>query len=193
MTAAEDELRGSKFADLSEVRVSQLVTPEWANFFGNAHGGEVLRLVDNIAYVCAARYAGMVCATAAIDRVDFYEPIRVGELLNLVARITYVGRTSLEVEITIHAEDIPTGAVRHTNTCQVTMVALRDGRPAVVPRLICRTREDKARYIQAKMRRELSLRYRGERDAFLRELDNMSDEELDSKIGEQAQSTARHG
>ncbi|HLK60597.1 MAG TPA: acyl-CoA thioesterase [Chthonomonadaceae bacterium] len=174
----------SKFADETEVKAAQLVTPEWANFFGNAHGGEVLRLVDNIAYVCAARYAATVAVTAAVDRVDFYEPIHVGELLNLVARISYVGRSSMEVEINVYAEDIPTGSVRHTNTCHLTMIALKDGKPTPVPRLICRTREDKARYIQARMRREMGLRYREERDKFLQQIESMDDAELDALFQE---------
>lgn len=171
-----------KYADETEVRAAQLMGMEWANFFGNVHGGQVLHLVDNIAYVCAARYAGTVCVTAAVDRVDFYEPIHVGELLNIVARISYVGRSSMEVEITLHAEDIPTGSVRHTNTCYFTMVALREGRPTPVPRLVCRNREDKARYIQAKMRREISLHYREERDQFLQQFETMNDAELDALL-----------
>lgn len=175
-----------RYADETEVTTSQLMTPEWTNFFNSVHGGHVLRLVDNLAYVCAARYSGTtVCVTAAVDRVDFYEPILVGELLNLVARINYVGRSSMEVEINIFAEDIPTGKVRHTNDCHLTMVALKDGKPAPVPRLVCRTREDKARYIQAKMRREMGLRYREERDRFLKQFADMDDAELDSLIAEQ--------
>src|SRR5687767_7206302 len=173
-----------KYADETEVKVSQLMTPEWANILGDVHGGAVISLVDNIAYVCAARFSGTVCVTASVDRVDFYEPIHVGELLNLTARIAYVGRTSLDVEIVIHAEDIPTGKVRHTNTCHLTMVSLVDGKPNPVPRLVCRTREDKARFIQAKMRREMGLRYREERDQFLRQFENMTDEELDGLIAE---------
>ncbi len=172
-----------KFADESGVRVSQLMTPEFANFFGNVYGGSVIALADNTAYVCAARYSGNpTCVTAALDRIDFHEPVQVGELLNLVARIVYVGRTSMEVEVTIYAENIPTGAVRHTNSCHIAMVALKDGRPTPVPRLICRTREDKARYIQAKMRRELSRRSQEERDRFLDQYDRMSDDELDRLI-----------
>jgi acyl-CoA hydrolase len=172
-----------KYADQTEVKAAQLMTPEYANFLGAVHGGHVLRLVDNIAYVCAARFAGnTVCVTAAVDRVDFYKPIRVGELLNLTARINYAGRTSVEVEVDVHAEDIPTGTVRHTNSCHFTMVSLVDGKPTPVPKLVCRTREDKARYIQAKMRREMGLKYRQERDAFLHQFDAMSDEELDALI-----------
>jgi uncharacterized protein (TIGR00369 family) len=171
-----------KYADQSEVKVAQLMTPEYANFLGAVHGGHVLFLVDNIAYVCAARYAGGICVTAAVDRVDFHEPIRVGELLTLTARVNYAGRTSLEVEIDVHAEDIPTGAVRHTNSCHFTMVHLNEGRPAPVPKLVCRTREDKARYIQAKMRREMGLKYRQERDTFLHQFEAMTDDELDGLI-----------
>lgn len=171
-----------KYADETEVRAAQLMTPEWANFFGSVHGGQVLHLADNIAYVCAARFAGTVCVTAAVDRVDFYEPIHVGELLNLVARINYVGRSSMEVEIDVYAEDIPTGTVRHTTSCHLTMVALKDGKPTPVPRLVCRTREDKARYIQAKIRRELGLKYREERDRFLQQYETMDDAALDALI-----------
>jgi uncharacterized protein (TIGR00369 family) len=178
----------SKYADQTEVHVAQLMTPEWTNFFGDVHGGHVLHLVDNIAYVCAARYSNKtVCVTAAVDRVDFHEPIHVGELLTLVARINYVGRSSMEVEIDVFAENIATGAVRHTNSCHLTMVALEDGKPVAVPKLVCRTREDKARYIQAKMRREMGLKYREERDRFLKQFEDMSDTELDALIHEASQ------
>ncbi len=173
-----------KYADETEVRVSQLMTPEYTNFFGNVHGGDVLKMVDNLAYVCCARYSGTVCVTASFDRVDFLQPIHVGELLNLVARIGYVGRSSMEVEIDIFAEDLPTGKIRHTNSCHVTMVSLVDGKPAPVPKLVCRKREDKARFIQAKMRREMGFKYGHDRDLFLKQFSEMDDEELDRKIAE---------
>ncbi|HVK04572.1 MAG TPA: acyl-CoA thioesterase [Armatimonadaceae bacterium] len=175
-----------KYADETEVRAAQLMTQDLANHFGNVHGGNVLHLVDNIAYVCAARYCGGVAVTAAVDRVDFHEPIHVGELLHVVARIVYVGRSSMEVEITLHAEDITTGLTRHTNTCHFTMVALEGDQPRRVPRLVCRAREDKARYIQAKMRRERGIAYREERDRFLQQFENLDDDALDALIGEAA-------
>jgi acyl-CoA hydrolase len=173
-----------KYADETEVQAAQLMTPEWANHLGNVHGGHVLSFVDNIAYVCAARYSRTVAVTASVDRVDFHEPIHVGELLTLVARISFVGRSSMEVEIDVFAEDIQSGNVRHTNSCHLTMVALKDGKPTPVPRLICRTREDKVRYIQAKMRRELSARYKTERDSFLQQVDEMNDDQLNAMISE---------
>jgi uncharacterized protein (TIGR00369 family) len=171
-----------KYADETVIRATQLMTPEMANLFGSVHGGEVLKLADNYAYVCAARFSGAICVTAAVDRVDFHEPVRVGELLNIVARINYAGRTSMEVEIDVFAEDITQGTVRLTNSCHLTMVALKDGKPTPVPKLVCRTREDKARFIQAKMRREMGLRYRQERDEFLNQYESMTDEELDAVI-----------
>jgi len=178
-----------KYADETEVRAAQLMGTEFANIFGNVHGGQVLHLVDNIAYACAARYAQTVCVTASVDRVDFYEPIHVGELLHIVARICYVGRTSIEVEINVYAEDLHAASTRHTNRCHYTMVSLKDGKPNPVPRLICRTREDKARFIQAKMRREMGLRYRQERDAFLAQFDTMDDTELDALLSQEAPKT----
>jgi uncharacterized protein (TIGR00369 family) len=174
-----------KYADETNVTATQLVPQEWANFFGNAHGGQILALVDNTAYVCAARYAGNpVCVTAALDRVDFHEPIFVGELLNLHARIIYVGRTSMEVEIDLWAENISTGSTRLTTSCHVTMVAMKDGKPSPVPRLVPRTREDKARFLRARMRREMSVKHREERDRFMDRVGDMDDKELDALIAE---------
>jgi uncharacterized protein (TIGR00369 family) len=179
------QMPSEKFADETEVRAAQLMGTEFANIFGNVHGGQVLHLVDNLAYVCAARYAQTVCVTASVDRVDFYQPIHVGELLHLVARICYVGRTSIEVEINVFAEDLHAATTRHTNTCHYTMVSLKDGKPHPVPRLVCRTREDKARFIQAKMRREMGLKYRQDRDAFLAQLAQLNDEELNALLADE--------
>ncbi|MEI6916341.1 MAG: acyl-CoA thioesterase, partial [Armatimonadota bacterium] len=118
-----------KNADETEVKISQIMLPAMANSHGNVHGGEMLKLVDSIAYVCAARYCRGLCVTAAVDRVDFHQPIYVGELLSLTARIIYAGKTSMDVEIGVFAEDIPTGNVRHTNSCHLTLVHVVDGKP----------------------------------------------------------------
>ena len=177
----------SKYADETEVKAALLMNATDANIFGNVHGGHVMKWVDEIAYACAARYCAGVAVTAAVDRIDFHEPIHVGELLHIAARVVYVGRTSMEIEIALHAEDIPTGHMRHTNTCHFTFVALenvQNPRPRAVPKLICRTREDKARYIQAKMRRERGMEYRKERDAFLKQFDALTDGELDVLLTE---------
>ena len=178
-----------KFADESEVRAASLMNASDANLFGNVHGGHVMKLVDEIGYACAARYCGGVAVTAGVDRIDFHEPIHVGELLHIVARIVYVGRTSMETEIALHAEEITTGRMRHTNTCHFTFVALEsvaNPRPRPVPPLICRTREDKARSIQAKMRRDRSREEAIERETFLKQIDNFTDIELDALLASKA-------
>ena len=176
-----------KYADQTEVKAAMLMNASDANIFGNVHGGHVMKWVDEIAYACAARYCAGVAVTAAVDRIDFHEPIHVGELLHITARVVCVGRTSMEIEIALHAEDIPTGTTRHTNTCHFTFVALENvqtPRPRPVPKLICRTRDDKARFIQAKMRRERGMEYRKERDAFLKQFETLSDSERDALLAE---------
>jgi uncharacterized protein (TIGR00369 family) len=178
----------SKFADETEVKAAMLMNAPDANIFGNVHGGHVMKWTDEIAYACAARYCGGVAVTAGVDRIDFHEPIHVGELLHVSARVVHVGRTSMEIEIALHAEKITTGEIRHTNTCHFTFVALEsieNPRPRPVPRLVCRTREDKARFLQARMRRERGRKEREEREAFLKQFESLSDDELDRLIEEE--------
>lgn len=176
----------SKNASETEVRAAQLMTPELANLVGNIHGGHIVRIADDLAYACASRYAGTGCTTAAMDRVDLYEPVHVGELLHLVARVTYVGHASMEVEVEVAAEDLESGSRRQTNACHFTLVALKDGRPFPVPRLVCRTKEEKARYLRAKTRREMGLRYREDRNGRLAQFDDLDEQSLDRLIAEES-------
>jgi len=159
--------------------MSQIMQPGDANFLGKVFGGRLLSLIDLCAYTTASRFAESVTVTASFDRVDFHEPIEVGEVLTLQGLVSYVGRTSVEVTIEVFAEDIFKGVRRHTNTARVTMVALKDNRPTEVPRLICETREDKIRYLEGKLRRELRTKQREERDRLSAEFGVASEEELD--------------
>ncbi len=93
----------------------------WAKF----SGGSILSFLDLCAYTTASRFAGNVCVTASFDRVDFHQPIEVGEFVTFVGTVTYAGRTSVEVTIEVYAEDILRRSRRHTNTARVTMVALK--------------------------------------------------------------------
>lgn len=159
--------------------VAEIIEPNDANFLGKAFGGAVLSKIDLCAYATASRFAETICVTASFDRVDFLEPIEVGELVSLEGYVSYVGRTSLEVTIDVYAENVLTAHRRHTNTARVTCVALRDGRPAEVPRLRCETREDKIRFIEGHMRRQLQRKEKAELDAQFESLRNAADEELD--------------
>ncbi len=139
-----------------ELIMSLLMTPDMANFSGNVHGGNLLKLLDQVAYSCAARYAGYYAVTLSVDQVMFNQPIRVGDLVSFLAMVNYTGRTSMEVGIKVIAEDIHTDEPRHTNSCYFTMVALGDdGKPVQVPPLEAKTSEQKRRWHGAELRRQL--------------------------------------
>lgn len=155
--------RPTKFMDESEIRMAELMTPDLQNFAGKVHGGAILNLLDKVAYVCACRYSGAYCVTVAVDEVEFQEPVLVGELLHLTARVVYAGRSSMDVEILVESQDLPSGTARHTNACYFTLVALRDGAPVPVPQLLTRTPDDEKRWRHAELRREVRDLYRKQR------------------------------
>jgi acyl-CoA hydrolase len=141
--------------------MSVLMTPDMVNFGGNVHGGHILKLLDQVAYACASRYAARYVVTLSVDRVTFREPIHVGDLVTFLASVNYTGRTSMEVGIKVSAENIHTRAIRHVNSCFFTMVAVEDnGTPAVVQPLSPETDEEKRRFAAAQERRRLRERFK---------------------------------
>ncbi|NMN94879.1 hotdog domain-containing protein [Antrihabitans stalactiti] len=133
-----------------------LMTPDMANFSGNVHGGTILKLLDQVAYVCASRYASSYVVTMSVDQVTFQEPIHVGELVTFHATVNYTGRTSMEIGIRVVAEDIRSKSIRTTNRCYFTMVAVDpSGKPVAVPPKHLVTDDDRERFEAAKQRREL--------------------------------------
>lgn len=133
-----------------------LMSPDMANFSGKVHGGAVLRLLDQVAYACASRYAGNYVVTLSVDQVTFRQPIAVGELVTFLASVNYTGTSSMEIGIKVVAEDILKQSVRHANSCFFTMVAVDDsGKPTPVPPLRPQGADEKRRFIAAKMRRQL--------------------------------------
>ncbi len=138
----------------SETVMSELMMPQHANIMGNVFGGVILALADRVAAVCAIRHARKQCVTVSVDKVDFKEPIHVGELVTAFARVNYAGRTSMEVGVKILAENVLSGEKRHTNSCYVTYVALDDtGVPTEVPPILPETPDEKRRYDRAVKRR----------------------------------------
>ena len=98
--------------------------PQHANNLGHVFGGVILSLLDRVAAVSAIRHARQNCVTVSVDRVDFREPIHLGDLVIMQASVNFVGRTSMEVGVRVEAEDLSTGARRHTNSCYLTFVAI---------------------------------------------------------------------
>ena len=161
-------------------QLAQIMTPLDANVIGKVFGGSLLVLIDLCASATAQKYSGVTSVTASFDRVDFHDPIEIGELVTLTGHVSYVGRTSMEVTIDVAATNLKTGVVRHTNEARVTMVALKDGIPSPVPRLICETREEKIRFLEGKLRREFRKRRQDEVKATREKLENATDAELDA-------------
>lgn len=139
--------------------MSEIMTPDMANFYGNVHGGHILKLLDRVAYACASRYSGQHIVTLSVDQVIFKEPIHVGELVTFLASVNYVGHSSLEIGIRVMTENLLTQKHRHTNTCYFTMVALNsEGRPTQVKPLELYTDTQRRRHENAILRKEARLK-----------------------------------
>ena len=137
----------------SRVTLSQLMHPEHANLLGNVHGGWIMKLVDEAGALACMRHAQKKVVTVAIDSMTFRQPIRIGDLIVLNAEVTYTGRTSMEAEVQVVAENPVTGERTHTNTAYLVYVALdNEGQPTSVPQLVIETEEDIQRMEQAKAR-----------------------------------------
>lgn len=135
--------------------------PHHANNLGHVFGGVMLGMMDKTAAVAAFRHCRLHVVTASIDRVDFREPIHVGDLVVMKASVNFVGRTSMEVGVRVEAEELLTGRRRHTNSCYLTFVAVdRNGRPIEIPGLVPETDEDRRRFEAARQRREVRLKER---------------------------------
>jgi len=142
----------------SRVTISQLMHPEHANLLGNVHGGWIMKLVDEAGALACMRHAQKKVVTVAIDSMTFREPIRIGDLIILNAEVSYTGRTSMEAEVQVLAENPITGERTHTNTAYLVYVALDDeGKPTPVPQLKAETEDEKRKMTDALERQERRL------------------------------------
>jgi len=140
----------------SAITTTRLMMPTDANVLGNVFGGAIMRYMDEVAAISAWKHAGTNAVTASIDRMNFYAPVYVGNVLILKASVNYVGRTSMEVGVRIEAQDTESGKTTHTGSCYLTYVAINGrGRPTRIPKLLPQTPEEKRRFKQALARRRL--------------------------------------
>lgn len=150
--------RTEEVFDIKCLSMSILMTPSMANFKGFVHGGDLLKLLDQVAYACASRYCAKRVVTLSVDRVIFKNPIEIGSLVTFLASVNYTGKSSMEVGIKVVAEDIHRRVVTHTNSCYFTMVAVdEEGKPTSVPPFTPETPEEERRYKQAQKRRQSRL------------------------------------
>lgn len=158
---SEKNERPSKSVQESMIEMCQLVLPNDTNIIGNLLGGRLMHWIDMAGALAASRHSNCVVATAALDSLDFRHPVRVGEMVRLKPRITWVGNTSMEVRVDVYCENMKTGAVIKTNKAYITFVALDDkGQPTQVPSLIINTEEEKLEYEKAIQRRKIRLENR---------------------------------
>ena len=144
-----------KHAKESQVSITELMLPSHSNFSGKIHGGHILNLMDQIAFACASKHSNHYCVTASVNRVDFLNPIEVGELVTLKASVNYTGRTSMVVGLRVESENIQSGKVKHCNSSYFTMVAKdENGKNAAVPGLILDTEQSVRRFARSIARQE---------------------------------------
>ena len=146
----------SKSVRLSQTTITELMIPSYANFGGKIHGGILLSLMDKVAYACSSKHAGTYCVTVSVDKVEFLQPVEVGELVSLLASVNYVGNSSMIVGIRVEAQNVKLGTIKHTNSSYFTMVAKGDDdKPATVPKLILENEEHVKRFIEAMRMKEI--------------------------------------
>jgi uncharacterized protein (TIGR00369 family) len=146
----------------SHIQLAQLMMPEHANLQGNVHGGWIMKLVDEAGALAATRHAGRRVVTVAIDQMVFRQPIRIGDVIILDAEVTLVGRTSIEVEVQVIAENPISGQRTHTNAAYLVYVAIgEDGKPAAVPPLVSEDPAEQARMEAARQRQKRRLADKG--------------------------------
>ncbi len=150
----------------TKTAIQRIMMPTDANPAGNVYGGAILRYIDEVASIAAFRHTRSNVVTASVDRMDFLEPVHIGDVLILRAAINFTGRTSMEVGVRVEAEDPRTGTVTHTGSCYLTMVALDDaGRPTPVPPVVPTNDEERKWFEDGRRRRETRLRQRERREA----------------------------
>lgn len=163
--------------------------PSHSNFSGKIHGGYILNLMDQIAFACASKHSGHYCVTASVNKVDFLNPVEVGELITLKASINYTGNTSMVVGIRVEAENIQTGKIKHCNSSYFTMVAKDEaGKNTPVPGLILDNQESVRRFTRSIKRqedgRQRSSRFEGKDFVMEEHLHLLEGRNVQLKLGE---------
>jgi len=172
-----------KSVEESRIEIAELMLPSHANFGGKIHGGYILSLMDRIAFACASKHSRSYCVTASVNKVDFRNPIEVGELVTLKASINYVGKSSMVVGIRVESENIRTGETKHCNSSYFIMVAVDElGKTVLVPGLILKTKMDAKRFIKSIIRRESDAKRNEDLDNIYKNVDEHLDQLKDYRV-----------
>jgi len=154
----EDRAATPSSPTASRVETANIVLPGLTNVHGTIFGGILLQWIDLAAAIAAARHAGAPVVTAAMDRVHFLRPVRLGALVVVQAQVNFVAHTSMEVGVRVFVEDLRTKERTQATRAYVTMVAVDGtGRPAPVQPLVLETDDDRRRHAAAEQRRAVRL------------------------------------
>ena len=146
----------------SKFIMTYLTQPEDANPAGTFHAGNLMKLIDNAAGVATMRFCRSECVTATVDRIDFIEPIYIGEMLTLKCAVNHVGGKSMEIGTRVEAENLVNGQVRHVARAYITYVPLDSNhKPSAPPPLALYSQNDIRRHQQAARRYQANKERRG--------------------------------
>ena len=172
-----------KTTEDSRIQISELMKPSHANFGGKIHGGYILSLMDNVAFACASKHSRSYCVTASVNKVNFLNPIEVGELVTMKASVNYVGKSSMVVGIRAESENIRTGKKKHCNSSYFIMVAVdEDGNTVMVPGLILSTKMDAKRFIKSIIRRDSDTKRSADLESLYQNLDQHLEQLKDHRV-----------
>ena len=147
-----------KFAKESYTIMNELVLPNDTNTLNNLMGGRLLHWMDIAAAISAQKHCNRIVVTASVDNVSFRSPIKLGDVVSIEAQVTRAFNTSVEVHLTVWAQNIPSGTRIKSNEAFYTFVAIdQNSKTITVPGLIPETDTEKHLYAEALKRRELRL------------------------------------
>lgn len=140
----------------SQVEMIELVLPNDTNMLGNLLGGRLMHWIDIAAALAASRHCNNIAVTAAVDNLQFHNPIKLGDIVRLKASVNRTFKTSMEVGVKVEVEDINSGSTFHSNSAYLTFVNVYKptGKPIPVAPIVPETRDEKRRFEQALLRRD---------------------------------------
>ncbi len=142
----------------SIITMTELVLPQHTNQLGNLLGGQLMHWIDICAALSSSKHAGRICVTASVDNIDFHHPIKLGDVVTVVSSVNRVFNSSMEVGVSVCAENHTKGNKRHTNSAYLTFVGLNsEGKPVKSEPIIPESESEKKRYEEALTRREQRL------------------------------------
>jgi acyl-CoA hydrolase len=146
--------RKKKVSD-SIITMTELVLPNHTNQLGNLLGGQLMHWIDVCAALSSSKYSQRVCVTASVDRIDFHHPVKLGNVITLIASVNRAFKTSMEVGVTVFAESYLDGIRIHTNTAYLTFVSVdENGKPVETFEIVPETDDEKRRFDEALQRRK---------------------------------------